>query len=250
VDTFAAIGRYAVAILAGTLPRRHWVAFEDRLPVTAMAVPSALLPMGLALGIGLPAFLAYGRDLAAANVDAALDLAQRSPEMTGAAPVAFSVLAFFLFALTTGRGLLCTYLTFAGLHRVLCAAVSEPRGDPLLTAADRLADGRLRRAREARAEAGWAAEAGPEVPDRLMPGTSVGMPEADLVVVASRPKPGWERGVVVITAQGWFRIGTPVDRRLGLRRRALYPLAEVKDIEVLRRHVTYDLPPRMPWGQI
>jgi len=50
------------------------------------------------------------------------------------------------------------------------------------------------------------------VPDRLVTGPAAGIPDAELVVVASRQKPGWERGVFVITPDAWYRLGEPIDR--------------------------------------
>jgi hypothetical protein len=79
------------------------------------------------------------------------------------------------------------------------ATIGDPFGDPLLTGVDAL--GRrafsafrgdtARRARE-RLE-------GIAVSDVLLSGRDGGAPEADVVVVASRRKAGWEPGVSVVT---------------------------------------------------
>lgn len=84
---------------------------------------------------------------------------------------------------------------------------------------------------------------GPEVPDRLVTGRAAGLPDADFVVVASRRKPGWERGVFVITPDLWYRLGAPTERRLHAGLRTLYPLTEIRDLEVVRKSVEYALPP-------
>ena len=65
----------------------------------------------------------------------------------------------------------------------------------------------------------------------------------ELVVVASRQKPGWERGVFVITPDAWYRLGEPIDREMPAGLRTLYPLTELRDLEVRRKSVEYTLPP-------
>jgi hypothetical protein len=46
----------------------------------------------------------------------------------------------------------------------------------------------------------------------------------------------------VITAKGWFQLGTPVERATSHGLRTLYPLTTVQGEVVLRRRVAYDLP--------
>jgi hypothetical protein len=82
---------------------------------------------------------------------------------------------------------------------------------------------------------------GSDVPDLSMTGVAAHLP-ADIVIVSARRKPGWDRGTVVLTERGCFRIGTPVERTIGGRLRTLYPLTEHRDLEVIRRSVTYTLP--------
>ena len=83
---------------------------------------------------------------------------------------------------------------------------------------------------------------GPEIPDRVVPGAQVGLPDALLVVVASRRKPDWDAGTVVITPGSIYRVGTIVERTIRGRLRTLYPLTEHKDFEAFRRTVHYDMP--------
>ena len=64
----------------------------------------------------------------------------------------------------------------------------------------------------------------------------------DLVIVASRVKPGWNKGTVVMSATKAYRVGTVEERTIAGRLRTLYPLTEHKDLEVFRRTVHYDLP--------
>ena len=69
-------------------------------------------------------------------------------------------------------------------------------------------------------------------------------PYCDFVVVASRRKPGWERGVAVFTAEGCYRLGEPVEQTVNGRLRTLYPMTEHNDLEAIRKAVRYDLPGR------
>jgi hypothetical protein len=76
----------------------------------------------------------------------------------------------------------------------------------------------------------------------------VGCPDADLVIVASRRKEGWDTGTVVLTGSGSYRVGTIVERTIGGHLRTLYPLSEHNDLEVFRRTVRYELPAGTPEG--
>ena len=234
----------AMAILAGTLPNRLWGRLEEHVPVRAMALPSALLPLSLALGLGLPGFLRYAKEVAAQNVDLALEMARRSPEVTTAMPVGLSIFNFFGFLLFTPLGLLTTYLAISGAVRAISVAMDEPHGDPVLSLLDQLLVRGARRTAEARAAAARARREGVEIADRILSGEEFGQPEADLVVIASRRKPGWEEGVTVITDDGWFKLGPPLDRTFPEGLRTIYPLIRASDLEVLRKSVRYDPPAR------
>jgi hypothetical protein len=83
---------------------------------------------------------------------------------------------------------------------------------------------------------------GPEVADRLVPGSQAGLPDAELVIIASRRKAGWDAGTVLLTDGPSYRVGTIVERTMHGRLRTLYPLTEHKDFEAFRRTVRYDLP--------
>jgi hypothetical protein len=114
----------------------------------------------------------------------------------------------------------------------------------LLTGIDvLLLSGRERRQRDNERQTRDALE-GPEVPDRAVSSAAAGLAGCDLVIVASRRKPGWESGVTVFTADAAYRIGSPVERTIAGRLRTLYPLTEHKDFEAVRKSVHYDLPVR------
>jgi hypothetical protein len=130
-----------------------------------------------------------------------------------------------------------------GSLRAGAAWFDDPVGDPILTAIDyafvaRREDRRARGERRARE-----ALEGPEVADRVVTAAAAGVPPCDLVVVASRRKPGWERGVTVFTADSAYRIGDVVERTVAGRLRTLYPLTVHADFEAIRKSVHYDLPP-------
>jgi hypothetical protein len=130
-----------------------------------------------------------------------------------------------------------------GLFRTVGAALDDPHGDLLLTVVDgvivrSVRSGQARSARTSREEL-----EGPQVADRVVPGAQVGLPDAQLVVVASRRKPDWDAGTVVITADSVYRVAVIVERTIRGRLRTLYPLTEHKDFEAFRRTVHYELPP-------
>ena len=118
----------------------------------------------------------------------------------------------------------------------------DPFGDPILTGVDavlfRLRTGQRTRAGIAAREA----LEGPEIPDRVVSASAAGIDGCDLVIVSSRQKPGWARGVAVFTQERCYRIGEPVERTIAGRLRTLYPLTEHKDFEAIRKSVHYELP--------
>ena len=77
----------------------------------------------------------------------------------------------------------------------------------------------------------------------LVTGTSAGVADADFVVIASRRKPDWDKGAIVVTDDKWFTLGTPFEQQMPGGWRTMYPLKELHHHEVLRRAVRYTLPP-------
>jgi hypothetical protein len=124
----------------------------------------------------------------------------------------------------------------------MSAAAGEPQGDPLLSLADHAARRLAARASHRRFASEREQLEGPFAPDALVPGRQLGFPDAELILVASRRKPGWQRGLVLVTVLKRYRVGEPFDRffRDGLR--TLYPLNELPGAEVMRRSVAYKLP--------
>ena len=233
---------WPVAVIAGLLPVRRWAAFDAVLPVRKAAPLAGLVTLLAGFAIGLRGYLIYMQAFVERISDqAALDAAATAGD-AGLPLGAWVIPAAIGFAFTP-TGATAAYLCLTGLLRGISGYVDDPRGDPLLTLLDsgatRLITGtratRLRRAREQRE--------GPAVPDRLVTGRWAGLADVDFVVIAARRKPGWDEGVFVITAEQWFRLGRPYDMPLPQGLRTAYPLTTIRTQEVLRKGVSYDLPP-------
>ena len=125
------------------------------------------------------------------------------------------------------------------------AAQSTIPSRSVLTGIDLIVRAFPPRPRASRSEARRAAE-GREVTDRLVSPEAAGIPGCDFVIVASRRKAGWERGVAVFTQDGCYRLGEPIERTINGRLRTLYPFTEHRDFEAVRKSVRYELPGRPP----
>lgn len=241
-------GRRLAAIAAGVLPSRHWPALEAHVPVREAAVASSLVTLLAGAAVGIPAYLAHAGAVASRATTRMLEatgwLAPAAAVAPGEAEAAWlaSYLSLVSFLFFTPAGLAATYLCATGLLRAASAWVDQAMGDPLLTGADWLLHTHRRRRRASRAAADRERLEGPEVPDRVVTGAQAGIEGADLVVVASRRKTGWNAGVFVIADEEWYRLGTPVDRETPSGLRTLYPLSEIRDHEALRKGVRYRLP--------
>ena len=243
--------RFVAAIPASLLPRHYWRRLETAVPVSRAALASGVASIFAAAAIAIPAFLRYTEATSLIAVDAMLratgwraaPAGEATPSSDAAVAAWFSgYLSPVAFLFFTPLGLLSAYLLVTGWFRAVSAYVDDARGDPVLTVADAAARRIWTRSRARRAQRNREALEGPEVPDRLVSGRAAGFPDADFVVVASRRKPDWQVGAFVVTADKWFRLGTPVDRQMPVGLRTLYPLTEITANEVLRRGVPYDLP--------
>jgi hypothetical protein len=235
--------RAVAAVLCAMLPRRYWPALDQFLPVSEAAGAAGIVTVLIAGSIGIPGFLRHAQNQSDAHAAAVASVIGMSETVANRRFLSgVNGLSLFTFLLLTPPGWATMYLGLSGVVRAAGAWLDDPHGDFLLTAADAALtrtsrDRQARKARETRE-----ALEGPEVPDRLVSGTQLGMPEAQLVVVASRPKPGWDAGTVILTQGPSYRIGRIVERTIHGRLRTLYPLNEHKDSEVFRRTVRYDLP--------
>lgn len=235
-----------VGLLAAWLPYRRWRALPIWMLAERAAFASGVLTLLAGAAIGIPGFLEH----AGANVsflnETMVGEAQRNIGVSynRGMVMGFSGLSIFTFLFLTPTGLLTLYLIVSGGIRAAGAWFDDPIGDPILTAIDYAVAGGVERHRHERLQRHRAALEGPEVPDRVVTAASAGLPACDLVIVASRRKPGWENGTTVFTADRAYRIGSPVEKTIAGRLRTLYPLTEHKDFEAIRKSVHYDVPVR------
>jgi hypothetical protein len=245
-----AVARPLIAVLAALLPVRYWQVYYQ-LPVRAMVLPSAIATILAGLFVGGQGFMAYATRAADAASQATLDAAARQvsgaatggPPVSTLAPQLVSIASVVAFTLFTPLGWLATYCSLSGLLRVASVVTDHAVGDPILTALDGTLRAVWARRRERAAGSRRARAEGPETSDRLFTGDGAGLPGVDYAVVASRRKPGWTAGTIVITAAGWYRLGKPFDARLPYGLRTVYPLTRLDTHEVLRKAVRYELPP-------
>ncbi len=200
--------------------------------------------------VGELGFLRFAQEAASANNTLMLEIAARQSsgtmggqDITVAAPVALTMLSSLAFAIGTPLGWFSTYLVLTGVVRCVAAGVGERHGDPIVGLARRLVVRWRRRRQEARLEAAHVALAGPEVADRVLRAERFGITGADLVVVASRPKPEWTPGTVLDCGDRWLCVGEAIQRSLPVGLRTLYPLVDMPASAVFRKVVRYELPP-------
>jgi hypothetical protein len=249
------IAAFLGALAASMLPRRVWPRLPSAFPMGGGALAGGILTLFLGAAVGIPGFLHHAGLLSSELNDATLKVAaaQIASGMREGDPgevkfntpglVALSIVTFLLM---TPKGWATMYLMGSGAFRAIAATFDDPVGDPLLSAADAVLWRQRERSRVTRALEEREALEGPEIADRIVTGASAGLPGCDFVVVASRRKDGWERGVAVFTQETCYRLGDPVERTIAGRLRTLYPLTEHKDLEAVRRSVRYDLPAGIP----
>jgi len=229
-------------MLGSLLPVRRWRSLPATFPMEHAAFACGLITVFGGAAVGIPGFLEHAHANASIGLDAALDHMNKTEVYRGDLVIGYTGLSLFTFLLLTPKGWLTMYLVLTGAIRAAAAWFDDPAGDPILTAID-VAIVRARdRGRARLARASREAREGPEIPDRVVSSSAAGIPGSDVVIVASRRKAGWERGVVVLTGDACYRIGEPVEQTVSGRLRTLYPLTEHKDLEAIRKAVHYDLP--------
>ena len=241
-------------VAAASLPKRWWPTLDPYVPVTDSAAIAAILTILLAGAIGVPGFIDHTAEQVSLNNRAVLSEAQRAaarPEADetlsqrdwGRMFVGVSSLSLFTFIFLTPAGWASTYLGLSGTWRAIAAAVDDPFGDPILTAIDSVLLRGMRRARTDAARRQRETLEGPEVPDRVVRGSHLGINGADLVIISARRKLSWNTGTVVDTGERWYRVTSIEERTIGNWLRTLYVLKRHEDHEVVRRAVRYDMPP-------
>ena len=234
--------RRIAGIAAAMLPRRMWGAIEPQLPVTSSAILASLLTFCAGAAVGLQGFFEHATAQARFGVDAMWTAAEQGHYVTTAMPPALSALSIFTFLLLTPKGWATMYLCGTGFVRFAAAWFDDPCGDAILSLADAGALALVRRTRNRRAVRARETREGPPTRDIVVSGARAAIPDADLVIIASRRKPGWDHGTIVITDEATYRVGTIIERTIDGRLRTLYPLTEHKDFETFRRTVRYEMP--------
>ena len=218
---------YPLAVLAGFLPKRYWDDVD--LPIQNVALFSALLNVFAGAAFGIAGYFAYMEYV----------LAQR---LWTAPPMMIYVYISYVFF--TPRGLFAVYLVASGFVRYASWFIGEPFGDPILTGLDAAWRHLLTSKHDRTTRNERLALEREDEPDRLYDGEWAGLAGVDYVVVAARRKPGWTKGTWVITSDGWFTLGEPFDRPMPNGLRTIYPLTlQTTTLEVLRKGVSYELPP-------
>jgi hypothetical protein len=235
---------FPVAMVAAVLPHRHWRKLPESFPMETAAFAAGVATLFAGTAVGIPGFLEHATANTSLAIDSQITEAMRNPSAGYSQGLAqgFAGLSLFTFLLLTPKGWLTTYLIGTGSVRMGAAWFGDPVGDPVLTGLDEILwrrRGRRRIRNERRTREGLE---GPEIPDRVVSSAKAEIPGCDFVIVSSRRKPGWERGVVVYTATTCYRIGDPVERTIAGHLRTLYPLTEHTDFEAVRKSVNYDLP--------
>jgi hypothetical protein len=217
---------HLIALPFNLLPRRMWDDWD--LPIANVTLASSLLTFFGGCAFGISGYFSYMEYV----------LAQR--EWT-APPLMLAV--YISYVIGTPRGLFSLYLAFSGAIRFIAGYISEPHGDPILTAFDAL----IRRAVHSKQQHGVRVARqrleGADEPDRRHDGQWAGLSAVDYVIVSARRKPGWTRGTWVITDDGWFVLGEPFDRPTANGLRTIYPLTRQTTLEPIRKSVQYELPP-------
>ena len=246
-----ALSSRAVEVCLGTLialaPRRHWAHLERRFHVGPYLMLSAVLSLTVGIVIGVPAFSSHlSAAMSAASrltIRAAAAQIQRpeGPEPTTRLTSALSAMFIVSFVLTP-VGFLTTYLAASGVFRAACVWFDDPLGDPVLTLLDAMvrrlrlgAAGAIRRVQQRR-------RFGSAVPDEVVRGAAAGFANADFVVMASRPKEGWTKGLMIVADDGAYRVVDVVEKTIDRHTRVLYVLQRKTDSEILRRTIRYALP--------
>jgi hypothetical protein len=244
---FGALARFVAAMGVSLLPYRFWPRFPPDIPVESGAFASGVATLLAGAAIGIPGFLEHAHATTSLGLDAMLAKVFTDPKAGYSQGMAqgFAGLSVFTFLLLTPRGWLTMYLMCTGTYRAIAAWFDDPFGDPALTGIDvALSHTSARRGTRNATRARETLE-GPEIADRIVTPAAAGIRGCDFVVVASRRKPGWERGVAVFTAEGCYRLGEPVERTVNGRLRTLYPMTEHNDVEAIRKAVRYDLPAKL-----
>ena len=167
-------------------------------------------------------------------------------DITGAAPVALTMLSAITFAIGTPLGWLATYLVADG-----SCAMSRGGRRREARRSDRRRDAPDHRAM-ARPASGGEDAGGLRGACRDRRWRTASSPPSDSESRAPPwsssprgPKPDWTPGTVLDCGDRWLAVGGAVQRSLPVGLRTVYPLVDIPATSVFRRIVRYELPPRV-----
>ena len=250
-ERFADIGLWWAAVVLGAAPRRVWHRLEPPFPLSRTATAAGVLTIVVGFVLGVPGYFAFAEQLGSANNDWMLRQLAAAPGPNDAAvgmvPYGISMLSLFLFLFVTPTGLLAVYLVTSGTIRAVAASldVEDARGDFVLSAAHRVWTRGWAELWQWYARAARGRLEGEERPDMLQTGEWAGV-DADYVVLASRRKPEWTAGAIILTSSDWYKLGVPFDIDTPAGLRTAYPLKKMEAVEVVRRGIEYELPRLAP----
>lgn len=243
MNALLSVPAWLLAMGCVVMPYRLWRRLPFHVSMNTAAFLSGLVFFFAGAAVGIPGFFEHAHANAGLGIDGALEHMNKTEVYRGDLVIGFSGLSIFTFLLLTPKGWLTLYLMLTGGLRAGAAWFDDPIGDPLLTGIDYALVGRRERWRTMKARKARETQEGPEVPDRVVTAAAAGLAPCDVVIVSSRRKDGWERGVTVLTADAAYRVGEPVERVVAGRLRTLYPLTTHADLEMIRKAVRYELPP-------
>lgn len=240
IDYWLGWWRAALATALAMLPRRYWPRLARFAPVEDYALAAGVLTFAAGILLGIEGFLAHLTEQV--SITNAVLVRHVDPEKINRNMMwGLSGLSFFTFLLLTTQGWATMYLSLTGFVRALGCGFEDPHGDAILT----LVDAGVRRAWNKAVRRGEidnrALLEGPDVPDRIARGTHLNLPQVELVIVSARLKE-WDRGTVLVTDRGAYRVVAIEDRTIDGRLRHLYGVNLHNDFEAIRRGVTYEWP--------
>ena len=233
------IMRLVVGVLATFLPVRFWPRVNAR-GIPVYPVLSALIGLAVGVVVGVP-YIYRHLVVSASNAQRMVAIAGSSDEQTAVATAQTFSLFAAIGVLLTPIGFLVVWLNVSSAARLLGAYLGEPFGDPLLTFLDWMARELRRRSTDAMDALRARARYGREEIDRVMDAADYGVADADVVVIAARPKEGWAAGTVVLSPDGYYTVMPPFEVTVDGHQRIGYPLVRKRDFEIVRKAFRYDL---------
>ena len=238
------IGAAVIEILAALLPTKYWSRVESAWNIQLRPGLSAVAGLALGVYVGIPAFIAHVANSAKTATSLVLGAAAeqlRHPvkhEVSSTLTQALTLFSMVTF-LASPVGLFASYCVASSLLRIACVFVGDAIGDPALTAVDGFVRWIAATASLTRGHIIQRVRFGRAVGDRMTNAAALGIAEADVAILSSRPKPGWTIGTMVLAGDECYRIVNVKESPFDGRRWIAYLLCKKTDSEILRRTVQY-----------